>query len=95
MLARKFNLEESEIQKFEVVEEKKGALENLILVSENNELLRNEELYQRFLKDYGVVQNDRSELWDRIIKKYGLSDDEQHVLLLDFENKQVIEQLKE
>ncbi|MEO3947778.1 CXXX repeat peptide modification system protein [Gorillibacterium sp. CAU 1737] len=73
-----------EVHVFEDLYEKRAALHNLIHISENNELIRNEELYQRFLKDYAQLEHDYQAYWTHIADKYGIHEEEGYYFHLDF-----------
>ncbi|MBU5310457.1 CXXX repeat peptide modification system protein [Tissierella carlieri] len=78
-----------EIHTFEDFYEKRAALNNLILVCENNELIRNEDLYQRFIKDYTQLEHDYQNYWAEIAEKYDIQEKEGYYFHLDFKTGKV------
>jgi len=82
----KVQITNEEIKQFEAIDEKRNALRNLIFICENNELLRNEDLYSKFLTDISKTENERTQLWNDIMDKYNIHDDEHHELELDFQS---------
>ncbi len=77
-------ISEQELIVFENLYEKKSALNNLIFVCDNNELLRNEILYKKFIEEYTKVEHDYRIQWDAICKKYNIHEEEGYYLNLDF-----------
>lgn len=82
-------ISKQEVQIFEDFYEKRAALNNLVLVSENNELIRNEDLYQRFIKDYTQLEQDYQKYWAEISEKYDIYEKEGYCLHLDFKTCKV------
>lgn len=74
----------NEVREIQDLNEKKAALENLILIAEDNILLRNENLYQRFIRDYTELQNATHFFWSSIASKYNFPQGEEDSYSLDF-----------
>lgn len=83
------NITEEELIIFENLYEKRAALNNLILVSENNELERSEELYTRFLNEYQKLEGNYRRYWNEISKKYQIYEEDGYYLNLDFATKTI------
>ena len=83
------NITEEELIIFENLYEKRAALNNLILVSENNELERSEELYTRFLNEYQKLEGNYRRYWNEISKKYQIYEKDGYYLNLDFATKTI------
>lgn len=88
-MADKVKITEQELIVFETLYEKRTALNNLILVSENNKLESSEELYNRFLKEYQQVEADYRRYWDEIAKKYQIIEKDGYYMSLDFDDRTI------
>jgi len=84
MAQYKVIIKSNDTQKLEDLTSKKAALENLILISENNPLVHNEELYQRFISDYEHTSSEIDRHWDYICKEYDIVKLEDCELYMDF-----------
>lgn len=73
-----------DIKKIEEAQERRYALRNLIYVCDENPLIKNEKLYEKFLKDYAREQKHTEELWDEIAIKYGFEIPDDKKVYLDF-----------
>lgn len=82
-------INENERIVFEDLYEKRAALNNIIFVCENNELIRNEELYQRFLKDYQQLEHDYQQCWKTVCNKYQIEELDGYYLHLDFSKSKI------
>lgn len=77
-----------EVQKFEILTEKKQALENLIKVVDNaKELLEDDHLYNRFIGDYTETSKAFDELWNLIAEKYEVPTIDGMEMKLDFRSR--------
>ena len=92
MVQIKVTLNETDAQKLEDLTSKRTALENLILIGENNPLVRNENLYEKFLIDYRTTRSELDGQWDYIRDKYEL--DQTCDLYIDFQTR-IVTNIKE
>lgn len=79
----KITVDQTDAHRLEDLTNKRNALQNLILISQNNPLVRNEELYKKFLKDYECTLTGLDRQWDSLREKYGL--DASCDLYIDFQ----------
>lgn len=92
MIQIKVKLNEKDAQKLEDLTSKRTALENLVLIGENNPLVRNEQLYEKFLADYGTTRSEIDRQWEYIRDKYEL--DQTCDLYIDFQTR-IVTNIKE
>lgn len=79
---------EEEAKTFEDLVEKREALENLVFIIDNNPIAYNDEIYQRFIKDYENTLNGIDKEWDKIIEKYNIGELKEK-LYLDFATNEI------
>lgn len=78
-----------DIKNIEEAQERRYALRNLIFVCDENPLIKNEKLYEKFLRDYAREQKRTEELWEEIARKYGFEIPDDKKVYLDFSSGKI------
>lgn len=82
-------LSASEVEGFKKINEKRNALHALIFVCENNPLVSNQSLYNKFIEDYSEVERHYNGLWQAVSEEYGITEEPGYVFHLDFSTRKV------
>ena len=82
-------LSDSEVAEFKTVNEKRNALSSLVFVCENNPLVYNQSLYNKFIEDYRNVEEQYNNLWQAVSEKYGIEEVPGYIFNLEFSTKKV------
>lgn len=82
-------LSAAEVEEFKTVNEKRNALHGLIFVCENNPLVSNQNLYNKFIEDYNNVERQYNDLWRAVSEKYEIEEEPGYVFHLEFSNQKV------
>lgn len=85
MIKNDIIIKKEESSKMDDLMSKRKALENLVLICENNSLIRNEELYQRFLSDYQQTVKKIDELWCYLFDTYNIEEDESTQIFINYD----------
>lgn len=86
---KQYVISEEDCKKMLQMFEQKSALENLILIKENNELVSNNELYQKFLKDYTAIKTKYDAQWDYLKETYNIPLNDGEYMNMDFGNNMI------
>ena len=85
MLKNDIIIKKEEASEMDDLMSKRKALENLVLICENNSLIRNEELYQRFISEYQQTIKKIDKLWCQLFDTYHIEEDESTQVFINFD----------
>lgn len=78
-----------EVENVENANEKRSALKNLIFICDENPLIRNEDLYHKFIESYTAINKTTEETWEKLANKYDFVLDDNHKAYLNFMSREI------